>query len=305
MPIPRLNAPALIETVGGKTLVIPPGGWNAHAFALHGLPMIITLARVAKIIQKQAAADMARAMAKLFEDQVREIVARATRSKGAKAEITLEFAQHETLWKQAIDAVLKETGTQVVSKVLPSVQSVMAQGYSKVGILLAQDPVHDVAAHIARQARGIAEEVTRVNNTTRRIIETQVRQSIQAGQNVAETANAIQEVAPRIMGSRALTIARTELNKAWTQGAVRSFKESETLTHISVIGCEAREENSPQYRGESTCNIQDVPVGDADSLEFHINHTGNMVPSRFRSADGTVDPDADRPSLLDEPPAGE
>ena len=55
------------------------------------------------------------------------------------------------------------------------------------------------------------------------------------------------------------------------------------ITHVSVIGCEAREPGSPQYRGESTCNIQDVPINDADKLEFHPNHTGTIVPSRFRN----------------------
>ena len=49
-----------------------------------------------------------------------------------------------------------------------------------------------------------------------------------------------------------------------------------------AIGCEAREAGSPTYRGESTCNIEDVPVSDADKLRFHPNHTGTMVPSKFR-----------------------
>jgi hypothetical protein len=302
MPLPKLNAPALIDAVGGKTLHIPPEGWNAYTFARYGLPMLLTITRVAKIIQKQATADVARTMAKLFDEQLKEIVARVTRSKSvaAKADITLAFDQHETLWKQAIDDVLKSSNTQVVSRIFPPIQSVMAQGYSKVGILLGQDATPDMAARIARQARGIAEDVTRVTETTRRILTDQVRRSIQAGQSVAETATAIQDAVPKIFGNRALTIARTELNKAWTQGAVKSFQESETLTHISVIGCEAREPSSPQYRGESTCNIIDVPVGDAGILEFHINHTGNMVPSRFRNEDGSMDNEPDRPAIFDD-----
>ena len=92
----------------------------------------------------------------------------------------------------------------------------------------------------------------------------------------------LDEALPAFNASRINTIARTETNNAWTRGSVASFQESTTLSHVSVIGCEAREPNSPQYRGESTCNVQDVPVEDAGLLDFHPNHTGTIVPSRFR-----------------------
>src|SRR5437588_11165492 len=117
--------------------------------------------------------------------------------------------------------------------------------------------------------------------------------------SVSETAGLLERELPPIFGNRALTIARTELNSAWSLGAANSFLQSETLTHISVIGCEAREPRSPHFLGESTCIYPDLPVHQLDeflAIGFHPNHTGNLVPSRFRNADGSVDPEAERPS---------
>lgn len=299
----RINAARLIGVVGGKGLVIPPEGWNSHNFAQHGTRMIFTLQRVAKLTQRQAIPDFARKINLFFNVQLEDIVARVTRRRAAqiartKSDAVINVGAHEALWTQAINEVFAEAGIDIVAEVLPSVQSVMSQGYSKTGILLGHQAEADatVNAAIARKARAVAQQVTAVNSTTREQISRLVRTSIQNDLTVSETAAALEQNLPAIFGNRSLTIARTELNKAWTQGAISSLQESETVTHISVIGCESREVDrwqSPSYqqftfRGESTCNIQDVPIRDADSLNFHPNHTGNIVPSRFRNPDGTV-----------------
>jgi len=135
---------------------------------------------------------------------------------------------------------------------------------------------------LAREARDIAQRITGINDTTRKQFERAIQNAIGQGMTVTETAQFLVDKFPDMAESRIRTIARTELNGAYAKGSVASYLQSDVVAHVSVIGCEAREPGSPTYRGESTCNIQDVPVVDADNLQFHPNHTGTIVPSGFR-----------------------
>lgn len=277
----------------GKGIEIPESGWTGEQFARQGRLLILTIARLAKLTQRRAAPYVARKANDLFRRQVDRVIERVVthpsiRSAKRNHLIDILLPQHEQLWAQAIDDVFATAGIEAVTELIPPIQSVMGQGYSRVGILLAQEAEPDVNPRIARNAREIAQKITRINDTTRTAFNRLIRQSIEEGLTVSETAQRIREQLPKINANRSLTIARTELNNAWTQGAVTAYQQSKTLTHVSVIGCEAREPGSPTYRGESTCNIQDVPVQDAHTLQFHINHTGTIVPSRFRNEDGTV-----------------
>jgi hypothetical protein len=293
----------LIRIVGGKGLVIPEGGWNSESFARHGQAMILALAHVAKITQRREAAILAKRCNEMFRRQVQEInrrVIKWSRSKAPKPTVVeLDLPQNAHLWTEAMNEVFAEAGIDAVATVMPSVQKVMALGYSRTSILLGQEP-DDVSRLVTIKSRAIAQRITNISNTTRDRIMTVVKDSLERGFSVVDTAAAIESAAPQIYGNRSLTIARTEMNNAWTEMAVTAMQESSTVTEVSVIGCEAREPNSPTYRGESTCNIQGVPIQDADSLEFHINHTGNIVPSGFRNEDGTNDSQADKPPILDE-----
>lgn len=295
----------LLIPVVAKGLVIPPEGWNAQTFARHGQAMILALARVAKITQRRAAPILATKCNKMFRRQIEAVNRRViewSRSKAPKPKptvIELDLPQNAELWVEAMNEVFAEGGLEAIATVMPDVQSVMAQGYSKTSILLGQKP-DDVARLVTIQSRAIARRITNISATTRARIMTVVKDSIESGLTVVETAAAIESAAPQIYGNRSLTIARTELNNAWTKMSTTAMQESETITEVSVIGCEAREANSPTYRGESTCNIQGVPINDADSLEFHVNHTGTIIPSAFRNDDGTNDPDADKPPIIAE-----
>lgn len=308
----RLNAQEIVRIVGGKGLVIPEQGWNSRTFIRYGTGMIVALNRLAKITQRKATPILAAKAKAMFANQVDEVIRRVlswsrVRNRSARPGLKAEFdiPQNAELWVEAMNEVFAEAGIDAVTTIMPSIQSTMAQGYSKTSIVMGQDPAEDIGRFVTSRSREIAQRITQVSQTTRDRIMNVVRDSIDSGLTVTETAAAIESAAPMIYGNRSLTIARTELNRAWTQGAVASFQESETLTHLSVIGCEAREPNSPQYNGESTCNIQDVPVADADMLDFHPNHTGNLVPSRFRNPDGTQDLDGNRPAMLDDEPEGE
>lgn len=305
MPRP-LTAGQLIQTVGGKGLVIPAGGWTAEEFAKHGQAMLIALTRLAKITQRRVAPVVAATASRIFRRQLKEVIAIVERRAGGKAHgkanVDLFVASQESLWQEAINEVFKEAGIEIVTEIMPPIQSVLGQGYSKTSILMGHEAYRDAGSAIAKEARAIGARIVSVNDTTRNNIIRSVRLSISNGKTVAETAAALEESVPTIFGNRALTIARTELNNAWTQGAAKAISESSTVTHVSVIGCEAREANSPHYHGESTCNYEDLPVSELEdflSVGFHPNHTGNIVPSGFRNGDGTDDQDQDRPPILD------
>jgi hypothetical protein len=247
---------------------------------------VFAVNRLAMITQRRAVPILARTSRDLFRRQLAAVVRHATTNKAAKADLVvdLEFPQHEGLWLEAIESVFRGANLEIVTEVMPSVQSVMAKGYGTVSELLGHTAI-DNNAEIARKARTIATKVTAINDTTKDNIINSVRRSIAGGLNVSETAAALERDVVPIFGNRALTVARTELNNAWTEGAATAFKASETLTHLSVIGCEAREPNSPQFNGESTCNFPDLPITQLDAflaVGFHPNHTGTLVPSGFR-----------------------
>jgi hypothetical protein len=139
------------------------------------------------------------------------------------------------------------------------------------------------------RARHIAERIVDINETTRARTETFIKRNLEIGLHPTALAEKLASEMDAFNKTRALTIARTESNRAWTQGTVEAMKEVGTVTHMSIIGCTSREEDrwdsasyqQFMYRGESTCNAQDVPIGDMDGLNFHPNHGGTPVPSRF------------------------
>lgn len=302
-----LNAHQFLSVISGK-FAVPEGGWNSRLFALHGTWLLRTMIRAAQITQRRSAPIVARNAMRVFRKQLDQIINRVT---GKMAEtpghkdpsVTLMFPQHAALWASAIDQVLRETGLDAILEIVPPVQSTMAQGYSKTGILLGQPSDPDVNQRIAREARAVAQRISGIGQTTRNQMETVVRNSIEHGLTVGETAQVMRDVMPQKFANRALTIARTELNNAFTRGSSMQFQNSDVVSHVSILGCQAREPDSPQWNGESTCNYQDLPVHDIDAfleVGFHINHTGTMVPSRFRDEDGGTDPDAPRPDAFNE-----
>jgi len=299
--MPRLNARPFLEAVAGKTLLIPKEGWHARNFAVHGEAMIKALHRTAQITQRRAIPVIARAAVKIFRKQLDKVIAKVeSRLKSMPHKVGFElttgglieigFEAHEALWLQAMREVFDETGGELSAELMPTIQSVMAQGYSKTSLLLGQE-AENISVTVARNARGIAQKITRINDTTRKRFETVIRDGIENGLTHAELAKDLIEKLPRINASRQLTIARTETGRAWDQGSVASFKESKTLTHLDVIGCVAMEPDSPQWNGASTCNATNIPIQEIDefmAIGFHINHSGCLVCSGFRDEDGTV-----------------
>jgi hypothetical protein len=298
----KLDLPASVVLKAIAPGLQVPKRWTAQEFARQGQILIVAMVRASRLTTKKAFPFVARAANKVFARQLDAIIAKVLAKAGRRSakesvEIAIDPGAHEALWVQAINEVMQEQGIDLVAELIPPIQSVMGQSYGRISALMGQPTTVTGHQIIARQARSVASRIVNINDTTRKVIEGAVRGSIGSGLTVTETAAKLRETMPALSRSRVNTIARTELSNAWHEGAKTSFQESETLTHVSVIGCESREEDrwdSPSYQqfmynGESTCNAVDVPVQDMDKLNFHPNHTGTTIPSRFRNADGSVE----------------
>ncbi len=276
------SAGQFLSIIGGKgTSRIPEDGWDATTFAEHGEWLMVTQTRIGKLVQRKAVPHVAKLANKILAGQTERIISKVENTFA----VDIFFPQHAELWRQAIQEVFDETGLQVTTELVAPIQSVMSQGYSKTSQLLAQEPLPTANAMLARKAQGIAQKITRINDTTRNLFERNIALAIDQGMTVTETAAQLRATIPGINVNRSMTIARTELSQAWTMGSAESFKESETLTHVSTIGCEAEEPTSPQYNGRSTCNYPDLPITELDAFMatgYHPNHTGVMVASAFR-----------------------
>lgn len=296
-PATRIALTALVKAVD-----VPEGGWTGESFAANGRRLVVAMSRLAKITQRRAFSFVARKAATVFRAQMEKVFLRVQQRLGtrsAKAPLTIEipFAQHEALWMQALNEVFAEEQINIVLEIVPPVQSVMAQGYSRTATLLGQAANAEASARIAREAREIGTRIVGLNDVTREKFRTTISRMLEQNLSVVETIDKMRDTFPKINANRIATIARTELQNAWTRGAVASFQESPTLTHVSVIGCESRERDQwgkPGYQeflynGQSTCNIIDVPVEDSHKLVWHPNHTGTMIPSKFRNADGSIE----------------
>ena len=283
-----LNSARLIAAVHGKAYEIPRGGWNARTFAEHGHGLIMTMTRTAKIVQRRQASELIAGLRSLFTEQLELTISLAT----SRRAVVFDAGASAALWAQALKDAFTRTGHKLKARVMPSVQSVMAQGYSKTNVLLGEPGQIDSNLAIARRANAVAERITRINDTTREKFERIIRDAIANGLSVQETSEVLRRTFPKIDGSRLLVIARTELSNAWTQGAAQSYRENPSITHLSVIGCESREIErwgQPSYvwlfQGESTCNFEDLEIHDLEAfmeIGFHPQHTGTLVPSGFR-----------------------
>ena len=250
--------------------------------------MIITR----RTLMRDGIRTMSEMLSAFFDDRLNTICDRvleraATRAAtvpGQKNDRGVEFSMgmNEAVWASVINEVLgTEANIQLVTEFVPIVQSVAARAYERTSIFIGEELAADSSTTILRRAQNMAKEVTRINETTRANLVKTIERTMQEGQTIVEAVRTIRAEIPEIAARRIPTIARTEIGNAVDQGTIQALKESASVTHASVIGCKAREANSPQYNGGSTCNAVDVPVFDLDKLRFHPNHTGCIVASKF------------------------
>lgn len=249
-----------------------------------------------------------KAMDAIIRRQLKVIVEVMERRLSGKAASTvnLDFgdmftnAEEMKLWEETITDVLGESEETMILATNNAAASVAHGVFDKTAILLGYKPPAGAKVGITRKVAGLASEVTNVNNTTRTRLMNRLNRGIfEQNLTTREMVDAIRDDIPSIAGGRVPTIARTEMSRAADIGRIQSVQESGVVTHVSVVGCEAIEDDSPTYMGKHTCNIQNVPAADADKLRFHPNHTGTIIPSRF------IDDGGPAPSVANADPVKE
>ena len=277
---------------------VPEEGWNStNARGPAGRRLIRDLVTAQRVAAAKGIKSYSQKMRDFFDQQANRIVARFDRSyinyagrrKGWEGylkkeyEINIDPGSHYVMWDEAISSVLGEMDQEFYSLSSKEIQSVADIAHTSTVSLLGGTTAALSAPLLNRRVRDMASQVTNVSETTRRRLRKELERAVyEEGLTVAETVQRLRKRIPEINANRIPTIARTEMGRAADEGRKQGLKDSGVVTHVSVIGCESREQGSPQYRGESTCNIQNVPIGDVDQLVFHPNHTGTIVASRFK-----------------------
>lgn len=248
------------------------------------------MVRMRRILMHEGGRSLASLLHSYFAQKIEELADRmnhhirhsSTPLPMVKGSVDLGFGSHEAIWQQALKDVLgPDADIELVADYLPAVQSVAAKAYSRTSVFLGEGEDPQASVFILRRAQALAQQVTRINETTRRQLSAEIGKALDNDMTVAETVSHLRETFPDIAASRIPTIARTEMGRAVDEGTKQAMKESSVVSHCDVVGCQAVEPGIPTYMGRPTCNITDVPVYDLDKLQFHINHTGCIVAGKF------------------------
>jgi HK97 family phage portal protein len=112
-------------------------------------------------------------------------------------------------------------------------------------------------------------------NTRRKELESIIRESIDDGVGVSEiTARMKDAFSPYVEGWKLDRIARTESSFMYDQAAKESYKEL-GVSQVQVVGCMDAHEG---YDCDTDGSRGTYPIERMDSLNFHPNHTGTIVP---------------------------
>lgn len=198
-----------------------------------------------------------------------------------------EIALALVLMEEAIRTAFSNA-SPLRTMVRPIYQSLIDRSYSRSRFLLGEANGLGNPALAVRNEK-LLKDVSLSQEATQRMAEFRIQQAFERAdlfrigvswtEAVAAMRNSVEE---RILApSRLSTFSRTEGSRAVDEGIKETFKKSQIITTASVVGCKAVEPNIPTYRGEPTCNIQEVPTYDIDLVEFHINHTGAWIASGF------------------------
>ena len=284
----RISAARLIRAY--RTSSVPMG--SPKMAATQRVKIQRDLIRMRRSLMIEGSRGMAKTLRGFFTQKLDEICdkvelharhhLRAAGVPQRKAGVDIGFGSAEHTWKQAIQEVLGPSATvELTADYLPTVQSIAAKSYSRTCLFLGDAEAADASVKILRRAQAMARQVTSINETTRDRLINSITGALDDGQTLAETIATIRSEIPEIAAGRIPTIARTEVGRAIDEGTKEAMGESSTITHVRVIGCEAIEPKIPTMDGVPTCNICGVPVSRLDELEFHINHTGCIVPQFF------------------------
>jgi len=253
----------------------PDGGWDAETYEKHGTTLISNFLKIQKNHRVTGKVRLKRFLNKLFENQIEEVIRIAENQATFKAYKTVDP------WNTSLTRVFSLGDFEVAGN-LQAIQADSINGsYNDAKRLLGEKPNSSSKPQNRQRSYKIASKVTKINNTTRKILRNEISRSIKEGMTVPETSIRLRKMLPR-MKRRIPTIVRTEMSRATDEGVKQAMKESRVITHCSVMGCE-KEEPLFTYNGSSTCNVENVPIAEVDGVEFHINHTGAWVPSKFKT----------------------
>jgi len=255
----------------------PKGGWNAETYEKHGTTLISNFFKSQINHRRKGQIKLKKFLERLFNNQIEEVIEGAVKSSSFK-----QFGIFDP-WVGSLSRTFMQGDFQVAGN-LKAIQEPLVNGtYGDSKKLLGEKVPRHSKFRNRERSNKIAGRVTKINKTTRTLLKQEIQNALKEGLSVAETSKKLREMLPR-MNRRIPTIVRTEMGRATDEGVKQALKESRVVTHCSVMGCE-KEEPLFTYNGQSTCNVEGVPIGEVDGVEFHINHTGAWVPSRFKSAE--------------------
>ncbi len=308
----------LRQTVGAKTRFpspsalfkavrrskLPPGGiWTHENFTERDFKRLTAdtiQVRRAAILKGSRALSVP--LAELMRGQIKRVIERVERqvntsfgSRGGlslqtlqiKAAVRIPASQHTGLWADALNYVFGEDADIEVVRTVRSPMQAVADGIAEKVSTLVGGSLSSAARHtLHTQTDEIANQVTRINDTTRERLRHAITEGISAGESPFEVMERVRKRVPQIATNRVPTIVRTEMGRVADAATLRAMKDSGVVTHVSVTGCEAIEPGIPTFRGVPTCNIKNVPIAYSGDLHFHINHTGAIIASGFKTQSG-------------------
>jgi hypothetical protein len=281
----------------------PEQGWNDQTFrSSAGLRLLHDAVSIQQRHRARGIRRYTLIWKKLF-DQAFESIERdamnAHRRAGGKAAVTFNPIGDQSMWGAAIATALNELGINATVQVTPVIEDVTTGIQDEAtSIFYGRRPTKVEIARLKPRAKDIATQVTQITGTTRARLAKEIQRAIDDRLTIVETVRRLRDKFPQIATNRIPTIARTEIGRAADRATIETMRSGGTITHCSVVGCQAIEANSPTYRGIPTCNIQDVPMNDAMTLTFHPNHTGTIVPSRFEEPKRDTRPPTTPPPVV-------
>lgn len=286
-PKHKRRFPSLAQFEAGRKSQVPEGGWMDEDLAsANGRELVNDIVNVARFSAGRGVASLMSELVKELEVQVDEVVEVFRRMAGlpSKGMINLTELGTEHLWGQAIEQTLNTHTGRTSMLLRPRVQSVMAEVFDKTSRLMGFKPLTGHTAGLNPRLVKRLRDAAVVSETTRKQMVTEARRFLK------ET-NGPEQFKGRMrarLAARAAVIARTEMGRAVDEGVKHALVSSGIVAAVSVVGCQAVEPGIPTFDGRPTCLIKQVPIGRADELVFHPQHSGCIVPSKLFKRDGTL-----------------
>lgn len=272
--------------------IVPLGGWKAVDYSTSNADALLSdvsdVVRLAKLRGIRSLNDI---LTQLLEDQVANTIDEAMAIYGRtygttedKTDANPEFLL--ALWLLAIDQSMRSLSMEIALNLTPAIQSVVDDIYNKAMDLLGAKPNTVQLVLMTNRAKAIAKSLESIVSTTTDRMHSTVEMAIAAEGVMTKVVEVMRQRMGIIASNRVNTILRTEIGRAADEATLSAYKDSNVVSHVSVVGCQAIENGIPTYAGVPTCNIKNVPIADARRLKFHPNHTGMIVPSAFYDKNG-------------------